>query len=179
MGITTIRILIALLKRVKLNNGGVGFDQATSFSENSRERLKAHYSRILGTLTYWKNQACAYGRLYRHAVISTIVSAVLIPVLIQVYDRQDIWARVFLTVLSTWIGLLIALSRGFKAEELFRGFRKCESDFYDVRRQLMDRPKTFGDDEEKQLESYFEFVGRIRKAGRDLETNNPPSASLL
>lgn len=177
--ISVIHILSAALKKVKLNGGGPGFDSAFGFSDDAKQRLENHYKRMEGTLGFWKNKAALYGRMYSYAVLWSILSGVLIPVLIQDYSSSNLWARVFLTVFSAWIGLIVALNRGFKAEELFRKFRQSESEVYDIRRRLLDRPETFGSTEEERLSRYFETMEKIRVAGRDAETTNFPSTNLI
>lgn len=176
---TSVQIAAAAYKKISLHEGGSGFEDSNKFSKEARGELIQHYSRIQGTLIFWKNQATLYERLYKYAVVWSIVSAVLIPVLIQVFDPTNIWSRIFMTVLSISTGLLIALSRGFKSEELFRAFRTSESDFYDLRRRLLDLPDNFGKSEQEILDNYFKQVAKIRKAARDAELNNPPSASPL
>ncbi len=52
-------------------------------------------------------------------------------------------------------------------------------DFYDLRRRLLDLPDNFGKSEREILDNYFKQVEKIRKAARDAELNNPPSASPL
>lgn len=177
--ITLLHILWAALKKVKLNGGGPGFDSAFGFSDDAKKRLEGHYKRIEGTLGFWKNQAALYERMYRYAVLWSILSGVLIPVFIQEYSSSNLWARVFLTVFAAWTGLIVALNRGFKAEELFRKFRQSESEFYDIRRRLLDRPETFGGSEEERLSRYFEATEKIRIAGRDAETSNFPTTNLV
>lgn len=48
-------------------------------------------------------------------------------------------------------------------------------DFYDTYRRLLDRPQTFGSDEEAQLDAYFDEVENIRKFTRNAETDNLPT----
>lgn len=177
--ISVFHILWAALQKVKINGVAPGFENAFGFSDSSKTRLQDHYKRIEGTLSFWKNQAALYERMYSYAILWSILSGVLIPVLIQDYSSSNFWARVFMTIFSAWIGLIVALNRGFKAEELFRKFRQSESEFYDVRRRLLDRPEVFGSTEEERLNRHFETVEKIRMAGRDAETSNFPTTNLV
>ena len=52
--------LWAILKKVKLNPDGEGYDQSPFFDEKQKKRLNQHYSRIAGTLGYWKNHSEKY-----------------------------------------------------------------------------------------------------------------------
>jgi hypothetical protein len=174
--ITIVDILRAVFKTVKLHPAGPGFESGAVFSEAARKRLEDNYQRIQGTLIFWKNKAAANGKLYNYSVVWSILSGVVLPVLIGEYDPEDAWAKYFLTVLSAWTGLIVAVNRSYSAEELFRSYRQCESDFYDLRRRMLDRPHTFGRTQEEQLDKYFELVEHIRKTGRDAETKHFPSA---
>jgi hypothetical protein len=178
ISLTIFHVLLAVFRKVKLYPGGPGFTDAIVFSDSAKKLLEANYQRIQGTLIFWKNQAAIYERLYRYTVLWTILSGVSIPVLIQEYNSANVWAKVFLTVLSAWTGLIVAFNRSFKAEELYRSFRQCESDYYDLRRRLLDRPETFGSDEKERLDHYFEAIEKIRRFGRDAETSNFPSATI-
>jgi hypothetical protein len=44
---------------------------------------------------------------------------------------------------------------------------------------LLDSPKTFGDNEEKQIEQYFAEVARIRKLVRSAETDSLPDVESI
>ena len=176
--LTSAHILVALLRRVRLHKAGPGFEDLPEFSEAARRKLEANYQRMQGTLLYWKNRAALSERIYTYTILWNIESGVAIPVLLKEYDPGDIWARAFLTTLAAWNTVMIALNRSFKAEATHRGFRQTESDFYDLRRRLLDRPESFGTDENERLQRYFEAVERVRQAGRDVETDNYPSAEL-
>jgi hypothetical protein len=43
-------------------------------------------------------------------------------------------------MVAFWTAIVVALAQAFKSEELLRGFRLCESDYYDLTRQLLDWP---------------------------------------
>ena len=52
-------------------------------------------------------------------VIWSLISAITLPVLILFYDAADKWAVSFMTLLTTWTGLIVTLSYTFKAEEKY------------------------------------------------------------
>jgi hypothetical protein len=80
--------------------------------------------------------------------------------------------NLFLTVVSTHTALLLAFQKGLKVDDNFKAFRRGESEFYDLYRRLLDRPKTFGNSEEEQLDAYFADVESVRKCIRNAETDN-------
>ena len=45
----------AMLKKFDLDEAKFSFRDSMNFSEESRERLEHHYSRLQGTLVFWKN----------------------------------------------------------------------------------------------------------------------------
>ena len=170
---TLVPIVLAFLKNVKLEKPKYWFENATAFEEQ-QQRLIEHEKRIKGTLVYWKNKAAAHNRLNLAKVIWSLVSAVVLPVVVQLYDQSD-WAQAFLTALTVFTGLVVALAHSLKSEEMHRGFRECESDYYDVARTVLDNPGNTPDSRKKQVDDFFLVVERIRKAGRKVETNRPPS----
>ncbi len=68
--------------------------------------------------------------------------------------------------------ILLAFHRGLKIEENFRGFRHGESEFYDLFRRILDRPRALGEDPQSQLEAYLAETETIRRFVRNSETNN-------
>lgn len=172
---TIAPILFSFLNFAGLNEPGDWFDKATNLG-SEQQRLVAHYSRIRGTLRFWKNKAAAYHRLHLARVFWSLLSAVILPVLIQLFNRTNGWSVLFMTVLTTWTGLIVALAYSFKSEEKYQGLRQQESDFYDVSRELLD--STFKDNVEltEKVNKYIETVSSIRRTARRVETGSPPSA---
>jgi hypothetical protein len=169
-------IVFSFLGFVELNDPGKWLESADQLGSH-RQRVEEHYSRIEGTLKFWKNKAAAYQRLHQARVVWSLVSAVSLPVLIQRYDKNDGWSVLFMTMLTTWTGLTVAWAYTFKAEEKFQGYRQQESDFYDTSRRLLDFAKT--DDQvalSDQVDAYLKTVDEIRRVGRRVETGSPPSA---
>lgn len=168
-----IPVVIAMLKKVKLHPGGETFSESPYFSEANKKLLQQHFTRLHGTLVFWKNKAEWHKRFHYYTLFWTIPVSILIPIITQTVDTT-FEAKLFLTVISTHIALLIAFHRALKIENNFKAFRHGESEFYDLYRRLLDRPKSFGDTEEKQLETYFIEVENIRRAVRIAETDNLP-----
>lgn len=170
---TLLPTIRALLKRVELLPGGSGFEDSPHFSDNAKMLLHQHYSRIQGTLLFWKNQAELYRSFHYYALSWSIVSSTLLPVFAQTVT-EDPYSKLFLTIVSTHVALVLAFHRGFKVDKNFQSFRHGESEFYDLRRRLLDRPAVFGRTEEKQIERYFVEVETVRQFIRNAETDNFP-----
>ena len=171
---TFIPILIAVFKRVKLHPGGQSFDDSSHFTDNAKKHLSQHFSRLEGTLLFWKNEAEKYKRLHYYTVFWTIPSLVVIPILAQVISGNS-YSKIFLTIVSAHTAILLSFHRGLKVERNFRAFRQGESEFYDVYRRFLDRPTTFGSTEDEQLNNYFDATENIRKYVRNAEIDNFPT----
>ncbi|MBE4910184.1 DUF4231 domain-containing protein [Bacillus luteolus] len=168
--------LKAILRKVKLHPGGESFDKNQHFSEQTRELLTQHYSRIQGTLIFWKNQAEKYRNFHYYCLCWTIPSSITIPILIQSMNAGNFnSSSLLVTIISSHTAILLAFHRGFKVDKNFKSFRHGESEFYDLYRRLLDRPSSFGKNEIEQIENYFIEVETIRKFVRNAETDNMPS----
>lgn len=168
-----IPVLEAILKKVKLHPGGESFADTPHFSEFNKKILSQHFSRLHGTLVFWKNKAEWHNRFHYYTLCWSIPVSILIPIITQTIDNTPD-SKLFLTIISTHIALLIAFHRALKIENNFKAFRHGESEFYDLYRRLLDRPKSFGETEEIQIETYFKEVESIRKIVRMAETDNFP-----
>ena len=62
--VTLVPTLTALFAGVRLNPAGISFEKTERFSEASRTKLAEHYSRLEGTLGFWKNWAESYRRFH-------------------------------------------------------------------------------------------------------------------
>lgn len=171
--ISFIPVILALLKKVKLNPGGDHFDESPHFDESNKKLLEQHYSRLHGTLIFWKNKAEWHRRFHYYTLCWTIPISILIPIITQAIDTTSA-SKLFLTIISSHTALLWGFHRALKVENNFKAFRNGESEFYDLYRRLLDRPKSFGNTEEEQIENYFIEVERIRKIVRISETDNFP-----
>ncbi len=172
---TAIPIAHAILNKVDINAAPIWIENTVNLGEQ-HDRVKEHYGRIKGTLIYWKNEAAAYHRLDTARVIWSLVSAVALPVLIQYYDQKDILANAFLTILTTWTGLIVSLAYTLKAEQRYQGMRQQESDFYDIARNLLDSTSPDDPQLKEKVDNYIKKVEVIRRTARKVETAAPPSA---
>lgn len=167
-----IPTLIAVLRKVKLNPDGKGYEASTYFEQEDKERLIQHYSRINGTLGYWKNQAEKYRRFNNYTLFWTILVSILIPIISQQIGVGS--SKWFLTIISTHTALILGFHKGFKVEKNYQAFRLAESSFYDLRRELLDIPENFGGTPKEQIDSFFKKAQRIRKNARQAEIDNTP-----
>lgn len=172
--ITFIPVLVALLKKVQLKPGGAGFDLSPHFTNENKELLEQHYSRIKGTLVFWKNQAEKFRYFHNYTLYWSIPISILIPVVTQSLDGEAS-SKLFLTIMSTHIAIIIALHRGLRVEKNYKAFRQGESEFYDLRRRFLDNPSDFGENEKEQIVKYFKEAETIRKNIRNAETDNFPT----
>ena len=93
---TIAPILWSFLVFTDLFPSGEWFESSEELSEY-RSRLVSHYSRITGTLRFWKSKAAAHQRLYNAQVIWATLSGVALPVLVQYFDKITYWPTLFLT----------------------------------------------------------------------------------
>ncbi len=172
--VSGIPIVFAILRKVKLNPGGNSFEECTCFSDDSKLRLESHFSRMQGTLVFWKNKAELYKFLHYYFLIWSTVIITTVPIILQFITKEN-YSSIFLTVISTFSAIFMGLHKLLKVQYNYRDFRLGESEFYDLYRKLLDQPHLFGIDEESQINSYFSQVEQIRKKIRDLETDNSPT----
>lgn len=175
---TLLPTLKALFFGVELHPGGVSFDKSTVFSDKAKSRLSHHFSRLEGTLQFWKKQAEQYKRFHYYSVYWTIPASVVIPFLAQAMT-SDPYSKWLITIISAHVAILLSFHRGLKVERNYRAFRQGESDFYDLYRRMLDRPETLGANEAEQLANYFDTVENIRKLVRNAEIDNLPTVEQL
>lgn len=173
--VTFMPVFCAIVQKVKLNPGGDSFQSSIYFSEEEKMILEQHYTRIYGTLVFWKNQSEKYRRFHLYTLLWTIPSSVLIPLITQ-FISSDNLSKEFLTLVSTFTAILLAFHRGLKIEDNYKSFRHGESEFYDTYRRLLDRPNSFGTTKEEQIKNYFQQVEQIRRFVRKAETDNLATA---
>jgi len=172
--LTAIPLLRAIFKPVPLHPGGSSFAESLQFSDSAKARLTQHYTRMMGTLLFWKKQAEIYKLLHFYSLCWTIPSSVVIPFLVQA-STSDPYSKWLVTLISAFTAALLAFHRALKVDANFKAFRYGESEFYDTYRRLLDRPDKFGLNEEAQLASYFDAVENIRKYIRNAEIDNLPT----
>ena len=176
--VSFIPTLKAIFQKIKLFDGGASSEESPYFSDEAKKQLNQHHSRIQGTLLFWKKEATKYKNFHYYSVTWTILSSTLIPILAQ-YVNDDPLSKLLITVISSHTALLLAFHRALKVDKNFQAFRQGESEFYDLRRRLLDRPQTFGATEKKQLDTYFGQVEIIRRYVRNAETDNFPSLDVV
>ena len=167
--------LVAMAKGTKLHPGGESFDNCSHFTEPAKQRLKAHYTRIAGTLSFWKSEASKNARFHYYCLWWSIISSVAMPFLTQAIDPTAPAAKWLLTTISAHIALILAFHKGLRVAENYRAFRHGESEFYDLYRLMLDQPKKVGATEDEQLENYFNEVASLRRLIRNAETDNLPT----
>jgi hypothetical protein len=178
--LTLIPTLTAKQKGIKPNPAGITFADTTGFSEEARRRLAEHYSRLEGTLGFWKNRATTFTRFHYYCVIWTILSAWAVPLLSaiapQVEGSNSKW---LIVIISSHVALALSFHRGMKVPDGMKAFRHGESEFYDLYRRMLDRPHLFGATEAEQIDQYFAEVERVRRIVRNAETESLPDVETV
>ena len=176
--VTLVPTLRNLAVGVKLNPGGASFDQCIHFSEENRKRLDDHYSRLMGTLGFWKKRAETFTSFHYYCVIWTILSAWAVPIIASLSPAaadNAIYSKLLIVLVSGHVALSLSFHKGLKVADGMKAFRHGESEFYDLYRRLLDRPQILGKDEEAQIDKYFSEVERIRRFVRSAETESLPA----
>ena len=172
---TLLPTLSALVRKIQPNPAGITFKQTTAFSEQGRTRLSEHYSRLQGTLGFWKGRATIYTRFHFYCVTWTILSAWAVPLIgVMAPQVEGSLSKWLLVIISSHVALALSFHRGMKVSESMKAFRHGESEFYDLYRRLFDRPHLLGETEDVQIDRYFSEVERIRKFVRNAETDSIP-----
>lgn len=167
----------AMLRKFSLNEARFSFSDCPNFSEKAKLRLEQHYSRLQGTLVFWKNTAEKYGHLHHYCIFWIIVGGIAIPVLIQSIDsgQNQGFVKWIVTAISVHVAILSAIHKGFKVEQNYKNYRLGESDYYDLRRRLLDQPYKIADSEEEQINRYFSDTEIIRRDMRNREIDSTAS----
>ena len=172
--LTLVPVGIKLVRGVPLHPGGAGFTDAVQFSDTAKQRLSQHFSRMQGTLGFWKKQAEIYRYLHYYSLCWTIPSSVTIPFLAQAITPEP-WSKWLITLVSAYTAILLTFHRALKVDANYKAFRQGESEFYDLYRRMLDRPQAFGADEKEQMSKYFDSVENLRKYIRNAEIDNLPT----
>jgi len=176
-GITFIPVMVSLLRKVRLHDAGDGPEKSPIFSDKAKTLLQQNHSRLLGTLGFWKLQAELYKRFHFYSLGWVIPSSVIVPFLTQAIT-EDPYSKWFLSIVAAFSALVLSFHKWLKAEQNYKAFRLGESGYYDLRRQMLDRPHSFGETEDAQLEKYFVQVEEIRRRVRDAEIDNFPGSEI-
>jgi hypothetical protein len=175
-----IPTLKKLFLKIELKPGGATFIDSNQFSEPIKKKLKDHYSRLQGTLLFWKKQAAIYTKFHYYCAFSTIVSSSILPFIATIAPQTPgSNSKWLVVIISSHVALSIGFHKGLKISEGMKGFRQGESEFYDLYRRLLDRPHLFGTNEIEQMNTYFAEVERIRQQVRNTETESTPDIQSI
>lgn len=164
-----------LLGAVPLNPGGASFSDCSHFREENKKRLENHYSRLVGTLGFWKKRAAIYTSFHYYCVVWTTLSAWAVPIIGSLSSDTGGYSKLLIVLVSGHVALSLSFHKGLKVADGMKAFRHGESEFYDLYRRLLDRPHTLGKDEEEQIDNYMSEVEKIRRLVRSTETESLPS----
>jgi hypothetical protein len=168
--ITFAPVAWAVAKKVDLKSARFSFTDCPNFSNEGKVKLEQHYDRLQGTLVFWKNKAEMYGRFHHYSIAWTIIGGISLPFLTQAITA-DPWSKWMLTIISAHVALIFVAQKGFKIEQNYKNYRLGESEYYDIRRRLMDQPDRFGENEKEQIDRYFTLVESIRHDMRTREVD--------
>ena len=116
--LTLLPTALALATSVRLNPAGDSFEQSDAFTDKAKQRLTEHYSRLQGTLGFWKKRAALFTRFHYYCVVWTILSAWAVPLIAatapQVEGSASKW---LLVVVASHVALALSLYRGMKISE--------------------------------------------------------------
>jgi hypothetical protein len=139
--------------------------KSSKLSPTAQKEIEANYLRIAGALAVWQKEAKQAKSFYQYALFWTTVATPLVPILTQFVDEKPL-SRLFLTVVSLHIAIVVAFQRTIKPNDMTKAFRQNESEFYDLYRRVIERPESFGSDDKTLLVKYFEEVERVRQNAR-------------
>lgn len=176
-GLTFIPVYLAIRKKVELLPGGSSYDDSPFFTQEQKIRLNQHYSRIQGTLGYWKNRAAKHCRFHLYTIIWTTAISISLPILVQALGDNNS-SKFLLTIISLHSALLIGFHRVFKVERNYQSFRTAESEFYDLRRSFLDNALKNKSNMDEAIDKFFDEVGKLRIMARKEEIDNSPSLKV-
>jgi len=168
--VTFLPVVWAAAKKVNLKNAKFSFTDSPSFSKEGKVKLEQHYDRLQGTLVFWKNKAEMYGYFHHYSIGWTVLGGISLPFLAQALT-VDPWSKWTITTISAHVALIFVAQKGFKVEQNYKNYRLGESEYYDIRRRLLDQPHRFGDTEQEQIDRYFTLVESMRHDMRTREVD--------
>lgn len=174
---TFVPVFLAIIRKVELKSGGSSYDDSPFFSEEQKTRLNQHYSRIQGTLGYWKNRAAKHYRFHLYTIIWTTAISITIPILVQTLG-ENASSKPLLTIVSIHSALLIGFHNVFKVERNYQSFRTAESEFYDLRRSFLDNAFKNQSNMDNAIDEFFDAVSKLRIMARKEEIDNSPSLKV-
>ena len=172
--VTFIPVLSAILTKVKLNPDGSAYDESPNLSEEQKKRLNQHYSRIQGTLIFWKNLAEKHKRFHIYTLIWTTLISITLPLLIQAIGENN-FSKLLMTIISIHSALLTGFYRAFKVDKNYQCYRIAESEFYDMRREFLDNTHKNLENMDSEIDLFIGNVSKLRINARKMEIDNTPS----
>ncbi len=176
--LTLLPLVHMFFKGVSLNPSGASFSESPYFSEEAKKRLSQHYSRLMGTLGFWKKRAELFKYFHYYCVTWSILSSWAVPVIASISNADD-YSKALLLLVSSHAALALSFHKGLKVADGMKAFRHGESEFYDLYRRLLDQPLTLGSNEEEQITKYFSEVEKIRQFIRSAETESLPTINII
>ncbi|MDX2163245.1 MAG: hypothetical protein SF162_18145 [bacterium] len=161
------RAFMANIGKISLVVNDADFDASTLKPEELRQ-VKKNFEMMKGTLKYWKKQARQTKLFHFYAVIWTTLGTILVPLLLPMY-QQSPYVNTLVQIVSVHTAVLLAFHRLFKPDNGHQEWRKVESAYYDLLRDMLDRPYLIDRDETKRLDVYIEKVKQLRAEGRRVE----------
>ena len=120
----------------------------SAFSDKAKARLEQHFSRLRGTLAFWKREATRNSRFHYYCLWWTIFSASIMPFLTQAISPSDAASKWFLTIIAAHIALLLSSIGGSKSPNASRRSAMVSRNFttrtvgYSIRLKRSDLMKT-------------------------------------
>jgi hypothetical protein len=111
-----------------------------------------------------------------------ILSAWAVPIISALSPEMGAtspFSKYLIILVSGHVALALSFHKGLSVADGMKAFRHGESEFYDLYRRLLDRPHIFGADEEKQIDTYFAEVERVRRLVRNAETESLPTVENI
>ncbi len=166
----TIRAYLKPIPKVKLVMDETQI-KSNKLTPDELEQVQRNFSQMAGALRYWNKQVRQAKFFHYYALIWTTVGTILVPLLLP-YVGNSPFAQLLITLISLHTALLLAFHRLLKPDRTFQGFRQIESGYYDLIRDMLDRPYLVEDPEQKmpRIDNYIEKVKRFRLDARRMET---------
>jgi len=166
----TLRAYMKPIQNVKLT---MDADQIKSnkLTADELEQVQRNFAQMAGALRYWNKQVRQAKFFHYYALIWTTVGTILVPLLLP-YVGNSPFAQLLITLISLHTALLLAFHRLLKPDRTFQGFRQIESGYYDLIRDMLDRPYLVEDPNKKmpRIDNYIERVKQYRLDARRMET---------
>lgn len=171
--LTFLPTLRAYMKNVGDVKLVMSLDQIVSnkLTEDELDQVQRNFGHMAGALKYWNKQVRQAKFFHFYALIWTTVGTILVPLLLP-YVGQSGFAQTLITIISLHTALLLAFHRLLKPDRTFQGFRQIESGYYDLIRDMLDRPNLVKDAGVNipLIDQYIEKVKQFRVAARRMET---------